>query len=62
MIRAGPDPVPAGGLATAHRDAPAWIHRLHADGPPNRSIPSEAAWRPASQRFVDRWHGVTSGY
>jgi hypothetical protein len=41
--------------------APVWVHRLHADGLPSRSIPSEAARRPVSQRFVDRWHGVTNG-
>ena len=42
--------------------APAWVHRLHADGLPSGGIPSDARSWPASQRFIDRWHGVTSGY
>jgi hypothetical protein len=41
---------------------PAWVHRLRADGLPDRGHPSEAASRPVSQRFIDRWDGVTSGY
>jgi hypothetical protein len=41
---------------------PAWVHRLHADGLPGGAIPSEAPSRPVSQRFIGRWHGVTSGY
>ncbi len=44
------------------KPAPAWVHRLHADGLPGRNIPSDRARWFGSQRFIDRWHGVTIGY
>jgi hypothetical protein len=49
-------------LRTDDAAMPAWVHRLRADGLPGRGISSGAPSRPVSQRFIDRWDGVTSGY
>jgi hypothetical protein len=35
---------------------------MHADGLPSREVSSRALRQTGSQRFIERWHGVTGGY
>ena len=42
--------------------APAWVHRMHADGLPVSELSSQAPLQTDSQRFNDRWNRVLDGY
>jgi len=41
--------------------APAWVHRMHADGLPLTEL-SCAPLQTDSQRFNERWNRVLDGY
>lgn len=41
---------------------PVWVHRLHADGLPTIELSSRAGLVAGSQRFIERWSRVASGY
>jgi hypothetical protein len=44
------------------RAVPVWVHRLRADSLPTTETWSPAWPGPSSQRFVERWRRVASGY
>lgn len=47
---------------TSERVVPVWVHRLHGDGLPGAEGSAQVPRRPGSQRFVERWGGVTAGH
>ncbi len=41
---------------------PVWVHRMHADGLRTTGVSSGAPLQAGSQRFIERWNRVASGY
>lgn len=41
---------------------PVWVRRMHADGLPTTRVRLREPLRAGSQRFIDRWNRVASGY